>query len=210
MTTQLIPPPWAWEFHGHQCPFMPIGYRMGRLAMQQLGVEHEADHGFFVFPEVGEGHPQTCMLDGMQVATGATYGKVLMAKTFYGKLAATFYHPKKGAVRSSLKPEFVDAMGKFEFFAYRKKGIEPSKIPLAVRREVIDWVNKQPDEAIYKVEAKPDFVYTPPKGSFNKTKCSVCGEYVFERYVRTKDGQPMCIPCSGFTESRLDALKGMQ
>ncbi|MGA8857828.1 MAG: FmdE family protein [Candidatus Bathyarchaeia archaeon] len=210
MTTELIPPVWAWEFHGHQCPFMPIGYRMGKLALHYLAAEHEADHGFFIFPELGEGHPQTCMMDGMQVATGATYGKVLMAKTFYGKLAATFYNPKKGAVRLSLKPEFVDAMGKFEFFAYRKKGIEPSQIPPTVRREVIDWVNEQPDEAIYKVEAKPDFTYTPLKGSFNKTKCSMCGEYVFERYVRMKDGQPMCIPCSGFTESRLGALKGMQ
>ena len=210
MATEHIPPEWAFEFHGHRCPFMPIGYRMGRLALAKLDVDREKDHGFFVFPELGEGHPQTCMMDGMQVATGATYGKVLMAKTFYGKLAATFYHLKKGAVRFSLKSDFVDAMGKFEFFAYRKKGIEPSQIPLTVRREVIDWVNKQPDEAIYKVEARPDFTYTPPKGSFNKTKCSVCGEYVFERYVRMKDGQPMCIPCSGFTESRVDASKAMR
>ncbi|MGQ9480432.1 FmdE family protein [Chloroflexus sp.] len=33
MTTQLIPPAWAFEFHGHECPFMPIGYRMGSLAL---------------------------------------------------------------------------------------------------------------------------------------------------------------------------------
>jgi len=109
-TKNHIPPDWAFEFHGHRCPFMPIGYRMRRLAMEYLGVEREKDHGFFVFPEIGEGHPQTCMVDGMQVATGATYGKVLIEKvfhgkfaTFYGKLAATFYHPKKGAVRYSLK-----------------------------------------------------------------------------------------------------------
>ena len=56
-------------------------------------------------------------MDGIQIATGATYGKVLMAKTFYGKLAATFYHSQKGAVRYALLPDFVDAMGKFEFFA---------------------------------------------------------------------------------------------
>jgi formylmethanofuran dehydrogenase subunit E len=200
MTTQFIPPEWAWEFHGHQCPLMPIGYRMSKLAMQHLGAEHEADHGFFVFPELGEGHPQTCIMDGIQIATGATYGKVLIAKAYFGKLAATFYHPKKGAVRFSLKPEFVDAMSKFEFFAYRKKGIEPSQIPLGVRQEVINWANEQPDEAVYKVEAKPDFKYTPPKGSFNKTKCSTCEEYVFERYVRFKDGKPVCIPCSGYKQ----------
>jgi len=203
MTTQHIPPEWAFEFHGHLCPFMPIGYRMGQLAMEKLGVEREKDHGFFVFPELGEGHPQTCMMDGIQAATGATYGKVMMAKTFYGKLAATFYHPKKGAVRFSLKPDFIDAMGKFEFFAYRKRGVEPSEIPAAVTNEVVQWMYNQSDEAMFKIEMKPDFSFKPVKGSFNKTKCSVCGEYVFDRYVRMKDGQPLCIPCSGYEKQVL-------
>ena len=207
MKTQYVPPEWAFEFHGHLCPFMPIGYRMGRLAMEYLGVEREKDHGFFVFPEIGEGHPQTCMVDGMQVATGATYGKVLIEKTnhgkfatFYGKLAATFYHPQKGAVRYSLKPDFIDAMGKFEFFTYRKNKVEPSQIPQNVTDEVINWVYEQADDFMFKVEAKPDFKYTPAKGSFNKDKCSICCEYVFERYLRIKDGKPVCIPCSGYHE----------
>ena len=200
MTTKHIPKDWAFEFHGHKCPFMPIGYRMGMLAMERLGVGHESDHGLFVFPEIGEGHPQACMMDGMQIATGATYGKLLMAKTFYGKLAAMFYHPKKGAVRYALKPEFIDAMGKFEFFTYRKKGIEPSQIPEKVTEEVINWVYGQADEFMFKVEPKPDFKFSPVKGSFNKTKCTACGEYAFDRYVRMKDGQPFCIPCSGYEQ----------
>jgi len=198
METQHIPPEWAFEFHGHRCPFMPIGYRMGMEALAHLGVEREQDHGFFIFPELGEGHPQTCMMDGMQVATGATYGKVLMAKTFYGKLAATFYHPSKGAVRFVLRPDFIDEMGAFEFFAYRKRGVEPSQIPAAIVDEVTQWMYERSDEAMFKVEPKPDFSFEPVKGSFNKTKCSSCGEYVFDRYVRTKDGQPVCIPCSGY------------
>jgi formylmethanofuran dehydrogenase subunit E len=132
------------------------------------------------------------------VATGATYGKVLVAKTFYGKLAATFFHPQKGAVRYSLRPEFIDAFGKFEFFAYRKKGVEPSKIPQKLSDEVINWVYEQSDDVMFKIEPRPDFKFTPVKGSFNKAKCSICGEYVFERYVHMKDGQPVCIPCSGY------------
>lgn len=198
MTNQHIPEEWAFEFHGHHCPFMPIGFRMGKLAMEYLGVEREKDHGFFVFPEIGEGHPQTCMVDGIQAATGATYGKVLIEKTFFGKLAAVFYHPKKGAVRYSLTPEFIDAMGKFEFFVYRKKGVEPSQIPRKVSDEIIDWVYEQSDDFMFTVEPKPDFTFSPVKGSFNKAKCSVCGEYVFERYLRLKDGQVVCIPCSGY------------
>jgi len=198
MATEHIPPEWAFEFHGHRCPFMPIGYRMGRLALAKLDVDREKDHGFFVFPELGEGHPQTCMMDGIQVATGATYGKVLMAKTFYGKLAATFYHPQKGGVRFALRPDLIDEMGAFEFFAYRKRGVEPSQIPATVVDEVIKWTYEQSDEAMFKVEPQPDFTFEPVKGSFNKTKCSVCGEYVFDRYVRMKDGAPVCIPCSGY------------
>jgi formylmethanofuran dehydrogenase subunit E len=184
---------------------MPIGYRMGKLAMEYLGVEREKDHGFFAFPEIGEGHPQTCMVDGIQIATGTTYGKVLIAKTFYGKLACTFYHPKKGAVRYSLNPDFMDEMSKFEFFAYRKRGTEPSQIPQPVTEEVINWVYGQSDDFMLKVEPKPDFKFTPVKGSFNKAKCSTCGEYVFERYLRTRDGKPVCIPCSGYTKSSPDA-----
>jgi len=198
MTTAHIPPDWAFEFHGHRCPFMPIGYRMGRLALERLGIDREKDHGFCVFPELGEGHPQTCMMDGIQAATGATYGKLLMAKTFYGKLAAVFHHPDRDAVRYSLQPDFIDEMGRHEFFAYRKRGVEPSQIPADITEHLIRWVADLPDETIYKVQDLPDFVYEPVKSSFNKIRCSTCGEYVFERYVRTKDGAPVCIPCSGY------------
>lgn len=198
MTTQHVAPEWAFQFHGHQCPFMPIGYRMGCLALEKLGAEREKDHGFFVVAELGEGHPQTCLMDGIQASTGATFGKLLISKTFYGKLAATFYHPQKGAVRFSLKPDFIDAMGKFEFMAYRKKGVEPSQIPTAVSDEVIRWVYEQTDDTMFSVEPKPDFRFKPTKGSFNKTKCNACGEYVFDRYLRMKDGKPVCIPCSGY------------
>ena len=197
------PPVWVFEFHGHRCPFMPIGYRMGALALEKLGVAREKDHGLFVIADLGEGHPQACMLDGVQAATGATYGKLLMTKTFYGKLAATFYHPGQGAVRFALRPDFIDAMGKFEFFAYRKRGVEPSEIPAGVTEEVIRWMYDQPDEALFKIEPKPDFKFAPVKGSFNKTKCSACGEYVFDRYVRMKDGEQLCIPCSSYEKTVL-------
>lgn len=167
--------------------------------MQKLGVEREPDHGLFAFPEIGVGHPMTCMLDGIQSATGCTYGKLLMEKSGIGKLAFTLYKPGKGAVRVAMKPEFMDALPKFEFFKYRKAGKEPSEIPAAVTDEVINWMFAQTEDALFIVEAKPEFTFQPVKGSFNKTKCGKCGEYVFERYVREKDGKPHCIPCAGYT-----------
>ncbi len=193
-----VPPDWAFEFHGHRCPFMPLGYRMGLLALAWLGTNREMDHTLHVVCELGEGHPQTCLMDGIQIATGATFGKTLIEKTFWGKLAATFWFPGKTAVRYALKPEFLDTFGAQEFFAYRKRGTEPSGIPAAVTQEAIDWTLSLADEAIYAVQLRPDFQYQPPRGSFNKALCSKCGEYVFERYLRQQNGQPVCIPCSGY------------
>lgn len=191
-------PEWAWEFHGHRCPFMPLGYRMAKRAMRELGVEHEKDHGFFIIPELGIGHPQTCLMDGMQIATGATYGKSLMEKTFWGKLAAVFYHPEKGAVRLALKADFLDEFGKFGFFTYRMKGVEPSQIPVGITNQAIEWADAQPDDKVFKIEKLPDYQFKRVKGSFNKVRCVKCGEYVFERYVRMVNGQPHCIPDSGY------------
>ena len=69
---------------------MPIGYRMGTLALQKMGVERCKDHEMHVFSEMGIGHPQTCMQDGLMVSTGATFGKSMIDKLYYGKIAATF------------------------------------------------------------------------------------------------------------------------
>jgi formylmethanofuran dehydrogenase subunit E len=195
---RFLPPDWAFAFHGHRCPFMPLGYRMGLLALARLGVGRERDHTLHVIAELGVGHPQTCLLDGIQVATGATFGKTLIEKTDWGKLAATFWYPGKTPLRYALRASFLDAQARFEFFAYRRRDIEPSEIPAGVTDEVIAWSLAQTDEAVFDVRERTDFTYQPPKGSFNKTECSVCHEYVFERYLRTKDGQPVCIPCSGY------------
>jgi hypothetical protein len=53
------------------------------------------------------------------------------------------------------------------------------------------------DDEIFVVTKRADFSYAPPKGSFNKSVCTACGEYVFERYLRLRDGKPYCIPCAG-------------
>ncbi|HII39792.1 MAG TPA: formylmethanofuran dehydrogenase [Thermoplasmata archaeon] len=203
-------PEWTWEFHGHRCPFMPIGYRLGLLARRELGVDRAKDHGMFALVEIGVGHPQTCMADGVMAATGCTYGKSMMERLGYGKMAMILYAPGKGAVRVSVRPEFQDELGTQEFFSYRKRGIEPSQIPADVTARAVDVVLRAPEERLFKVERLPDFVFGRPRGSFAKVKCSRCQEYVFERYVRTVDGKPLCIPCSGFTEPRPEVLRGTQ
>ena len=198
MSTQKFQiPEWAYEFHGHKCPFMPMGFRMGAVAMEKLGVERSANHEMHVLSEMGVGHPQGCMQDGIMSATGATFGKGMMEKLHYGKVAATFWYPGKGGVRIFLKNEFQDKLAPHDFFKYRKQGTEPSEVPEEVSEDIIDIVLNASVDELFTIEMLPGFVYKPAKGSFAKTQCEVCGEYLFERYLRVKDGKKVCIPCSG-------------
>lgn len=194
---KFVLPEWAFEFHGHRCPFMPIGYRMGTLAMEKLGVGKSHNHEMHVFSEMGVGHPQGCMQDGIMSATGATFGKGMIERLNYGKVAAIFWYPgKKDAVRIALKNEFQDKLAPHEFFKFRKQGIEPTEIPEEIRNNIIDIVLNASDEELFTVTILSNFKYTPVKGSFNKASCELCGEYVFERYLRVKDGKKVCISCS--------------
>jgi len=97
----------ALAFHGHRCPAMPMGLRAGLAAMKALGVERAQDKELVVESETGEGHAAGCFLDGVMVATGATYGKGNIKKLFYNKMAFTLIDVKtEKAVRVFLKPEF--------------------------------------------------------------------------------------------------------
>ena len=194
-------PEWAYEFHGHQCPFMPIGYRMGTIALERLGVKKSQNHEMHVLSEMGVGHPQGCMQDGIMSSTSATFGKGLIEKLNYGKVAATFWYPNKGGVRIFLNNEFQEKLAPHDFFKYRKKGVEPSEIPAKVRQDIIDIVLTASIDELFTIEILPNFTYTPVKGSFAKEKCEVCGEYTFERYLRMKDGKKVCIPCSEYNKA---------
>lgn len=204
------PPEWAYEFHGHRCPFMPIGYRMGRTALRALGVGRATDHGVYALVEIGVGHPQACMADGVMIATGCTYGKLMMERLGYGKIALVLYAPGHGARRVYLRSEFQDELATQEFFSFRRRGVEPSEIPREVAERAIEVVLRAPEADLFRIEPLPEFRFSRPAGSFARIKCHRCQEYVFERYVRYVNGEPVCLPCSGFVEPRLDVLRGLQ
>ncbi len=165
-----LPPDWPSLLLGHDRPFMPLGCRIGRIALDALGTRREADHVLHAISEPGEEHPQSCFMDGVQAATGATFGKTLIEKTSWGEPAATFWCPGKPVAR----------------------------IPASVTQRPIEWSLSVPNKTIHYVQPRPDFDYRPVKGAFNKSLCSQRGEYVVERYVRYRRGEPVCIPCSGY------------
>ena len=87
-------------FHGHKCPAMPMGLRASLVAMEALGVERTGDSALVALVELDENHCATCFADGVQVATGCTFGKGNIRKLHYGKWGLTLIDKKRGkAVR---------------------------------------------------------------------------------------------------------------
>lgn len=204
-------PEWAFEFHGHRCPFMPLGYRAGKYAMKLLGIGKERNHQTYAFSEMGPDNSNGCLNDGIQASTGCTFGKGLIRMLGLGKLALILYRNGAGAVRVHVKNSFLDSlMDKgAEFFSLRKQGTEPGDIPPEVIDPLLnDWFNRLPDEEIFEYTFIEDFSYSPTKKSWIGRKCSKCGEYTYESDL-TESGSEILCPrdLKGIPLNRLTSLE---
>jgi len=183
--------------HGHKCPAMPMGLRVGAAAMNALGVERAKDGQLLALIELGEDHCATCFGDGVQTITGCTFGKGNIKKLHYGKWGVTLVETATGrAVRVTPKAEAMLANKQTDFFKeYREKGIPASKVPPAVVEPLVERVMAAPDAALLSVGKifKHDMAHRPH--SFSSLVCGECGEMVVEGYARVVDDKRVCIPC---------------
>ena len=188
----------ALEFHGHKCPAMPMGLRAGMAAMKALGVERAKDKELVVESETGEGHAAGCFLDGVMVATGATYGKGNIKKLFYSKMAFTLTEAKSGkGIRVSLKSEFFEKALQSPFVQERKKGVPPQDISPEITNPLVERILNLPESEFLNISKV--FQTEVKKGSpnFEVKRCSKCGEAVFtDKLKKTPDGKLLCIPCA--------------
>lgn len=63
----------AIKFHGHLGPYLILGVLAGELAVKKLGCERY--FGLDVKVWGANKKPKSCLIDGLQLSTGATYGK---------------------------------------------------------------------------------------------------------------------------------------
>ncbi len=187
----------ALEFHGHKCPAMPMGLRAGLAAMKTLGVQRAKDKELVVESETGEGHAAGCFLDGVMVATGATYGKGNVKKLFYNKMAFTLIDTRSGrAVRVSLRPEFFEKALQSPFVQKRKEGVLPQDIPAEITNPQVERILGLAESEF--LVTSQIFQRDVRKGetSFEVKRCSQCGEATFtNKITQTPDGKLLCVPC---------------
>ncbi|MBK7770992.1 MAG: tRNA CCA-pyrophosphorylase [bacterium] len=185
------------QFHGHKCPAMPMGLRVGAAAMNALGVGRAKDGQLLALLELGEEHCATCFADGVQMITGCTFGKGNIKKLHYGKWAVTLVDVANNrAVRVTPKADAMLANKQTDFFKnYREKGVPASAVPDAVVEPLVQRVMNAPEGQLVDIGAIFDYVVAHKPHSFAGFVCDRCGEMTVEGYGRPLGDRKVCIPC---------------
>jgi formylmethanofuran dehydrogenase subunit E len=184
--------------HGHKCPAMPMGLRAGLTALEALGAPRATDGQLTALVDIDRDHCATCYGDGVQMATGCTFGKGNIQKLGYGKFVLTLIDNKTGrSVRVVTRPETIQRSKESEFIAYRKQGVPASKIDTALVEPLVEEILTAPTETLFIVEPVKETQLPPARPhDFNTIICAECGEVAVERYARIKNGKIVCMPCA--------------
>ena len=186
------------KFHGHKCPAMPMGLRVGAAAMNKLGIERAKDGQIVAFVDLGDDHCATCYGDGLQVIMGTTFGKGNLKKTHKGKWAVTVVDKTTNkAVRVTPKAEAMLNNKKTAFFTdYRMLGKPASTVPAEIVDPLVTSVMNAPDDKLLNISSIFEYILEPKKDSFDGFVCEECGEMTVMEYGRIKGDMKVCIDCA--------------
>ena len=189
----------ALKFHGHKCWASTAGVRAGLAAMKALGVERSGAKSLHAILENGYHHGAMCFGDGVQYATGCTFGKGNLEKSAKGKLALTLIDKAGGrAVRVSYKPTLQKEIKESAFMKKRTAGVPPTEIPEKEQMELVNLVWQAPEDQVLKIGPVAEHPWNEAGEVIRFAVCDGCGELVAESYLRVVEGKPLCIDCSGY------------
>lgn len=196
----------AKEFHGHICPFLVLGLRMSEIAMKKLeiskaGVVESIREDLIAIVEVNN-----CLVDGVQIATGCTFGNNSLIYIDLGKNAVTLIRRRdRVGVRIYVDADKIrtkyfsdEALKLFHKVVVEKKGSEHEIEKLHKLWEEIGYkMANLPEEEfnIQEIEIVEEIERAP---IFKNSRCSKCGELVMEtRVVRLENDIVLCYRCMG-------------
>lgn len=183
--------------HGHVCGGMPLGFIAGEAALKALGVDREKNMDKIVILESGNNHAAGCFADGVQIATGCTFGKGIMQKTPKGKFSFLLIDKTRNlAVRVRIRNEVVTAAFDSPFVKdFRKKGIKPSDIPEDIAVQMLKKPFGTETAQLLETTEPFPYAYKEPPLVFNLVQCENCGEVCAENYSRLQNNRKLCLDC---------------
>lgn len=93
------------RFHGHLGPYVVIGYRMGEIANQMLGVDSFSKKAVVW---TGTTPPMSCIIDGIQISSGCTLGKGNISVNPDGIPKVQFTNNNGKQIKIDLRPDIQE------------------------------------------------------------------------------------------------------
>lgn len=201
----------AGEIHGHFCPYLALGVMAGVHAQRELGVAGASDGMEDVVAVV---ETNSCFADGVQVATGCSFGNNALVYRDYGKTAVTLAHrdhPDDG-VRIHVKERenpiesyYPDAAERFERVVADRDATAEERERFAetwaavafdlLDRPIMDLCDVETDVSVDLPEYAP---------IFEDAMCADCGEQVMAPKTVERDGETLCRSCADAPYHQLD------
>jgi len=96
----------AIDFHGHTGVFLAVGLKMGLLAKGELGGDC---FSLKALVKTATHPPRSCLIDGIQVSTGCTLGKMNIKVEESSELSGVFTNGEK-SLEIIVKEDFLQAL----------------------------------------------------------------------------------------------------
>lgn len=175
----------SWEtciaFHGHPCPVLATGYRVGVEALKMLDVQdlHKT-------PLICIAENKVCGVDALQIMINCTLAKGNIIIKDNGKQVYTVVRQADGVgYRFSLKNEFA--------LPWPDPNVWPENVGW---EELIERTINDPVETVFNIEPVKLEIEMPFVGHvFQYHKCEKCGELVSEYAMHTKFAKTYCNDC---------------
>jgi formylmethanofuran dehydrogenase subunit E len=184
--------------HGHFCPGSAMGVKAAARAVRELGASSTGMEEVIAIVETN-----SCFSDGVQMVTGCSFGNNALIYRDYGKTAVTLARRTGEGLRLAAKADssplerYPEAAALFKKVVQERRGTEEDSEKL--RHLWVDIAFSMldiPDEELFDISRVKAEVPAYSR-IFGSVKCSVCGENTMEPRARVKDGQYVCLPCSG-------------
>ncbi len=125
------------RFHGHDGPFLALGYRAGEYAVERLRPEGLMDIECSV--ETIASKPYVCVMDGIQGSTPCTVGKanLRLSKTSRSEISIAFRNRKTDEeIVLILRPDILD------------RALKAEDLP-----KEAEWIRAKPPESLFEIES---------------------------------------------------------
>jgi formylmethanofuran dehydrogenase subunit E len=171
--------------HSHLCPRQVLGVRIGLLAAKYFGTPPGENPGKRLLAIV---ESDGCFSDGIEVATGCTFGHRRLRLEDYGKIAATFVDTETGhAVR--IVPGLDTRQHATDCFPHESRRYFAQ----------LQAYQVLPDDELLVVQ---EIALVIPAGRIlsrpgARVTCSLCGEEIINERELIRGGQILCHACAG-------------